>query len=722
MARSNGAWGVEIGASGLKAIRLERNGDNATVTDFAVIRHAKVLTSPGLDVPAMVRNTLVQFVQAYQEQLKKDSVAVSLPGNQALARFVSLPPVDKKRIPEMLRYEAEQQIPFPIDEVEWDSQVFPSSNELEVRVGIFAVTKDRLRETLDLYAECGLFPSIVTLSPVAFYNAFVYDVQGGNASGTAALVDVGSASTDFISATNGNCYIRTFPIGGHHFTEAIAAAFKCPYQKAEAAKLAGATGKYAREVIRAMSGTYEQFIDELRRSVEHYQTINPDAHVRSVVGVGGTLRLTGLRKYVGGQINVEIARWDEFKRIRLEGEQAPDFAANTVNLATAYGLALQALGLSTIDINLIPVEVTRKTIWRAKVPAFAAAAVLGIIIGASLFLAPFIEASALGTGAVPQRVSAAESMASTKQSAIQSQLDRLQGSSSAAPYLSLLEEREVWPWIVSDSFQSLAAANPQPALVGSDPESIRSIAAKDRRLVSLEDLTGAYSFSSEKGERLVRVRLDVSLTQPEADAKRFLNDTVVAWLRANAKRDAAPYEIIIDEDSVIGTVASFSADGKASTGFGGAGNSGAGAGTNTGGGGFGSSQGGGGFGLSGASGDSSSDSSGGGGGAMQGKRKVEGGSVSTGGRGSLGGTAGGTTTGGSSAGTGDRPPGQGRSDPGSRGSAGSKAAESVDSLAPLPSAPSLLNPDDRVCKTTITFTVKLKGGAAQPTATEGESL
>ena len=733
MARSNGAWGIELGASGIKAIRLEPGTDGVTVTDFTVIRHQKVLTTPGLDIPAMVRHTLVQFVQAYSEQLGKDSVAVSVPGNQALARFVSLPPVDKKRIPEMVQYEAEQQIPFPIDEVEWDSQIFAPEGAEIVRVGIFAITKERLRETLELYAECGLFPGIVTLSPVALYNAFVYDIQGGTPSGTVALVDVGSASTDFIAAQDGSCYLRTFSVGGHQFTEAIAAAFKCAYPKAEAAKLAGATGKHAREVIRAMGGAYEQFIDEFRRSVEHYQTVNPNAEVRNVVGVGGTLRLTGLRKFVGGQVNIQIARWDEFKRIRMEGTEAADFAANTVNLATAYGLALQALGESSIKINLIPTAIARKSLWRTKVPYFAAAAALGVATGAAFFIAPFVEAGLLGSGTLPVEVSAAQDEAKKYAEDAQQLVGRIAANASTAPYRALLDDREVWPWIIADSYAALWSTNPGPALLGSDVDAINAIPAKDRRLITLEDLKGEYRFDASKGTRDIVVTLEIEFTNE--GEKRFLNDTAAEWLRKHAKRDDAPYDIIIDDEKLIGAI--ITVGGKASAGspdsppgFGSTSTDGSGA--NAGAGfGAGSSGGSGGFGLSGNSGADSgggNESGSASGGARDGRRKPPAGQRSGGGAGTMSGSESGgekfpgSSDGGSVGSSGGGQQGASGAGTGA-GSSGTPSAESksLEELAPIPASPALVGPDDTWYRATITFIARLKGSAGPALAPAPEA-
>ncbi|MDA1106299.1 MAG: type IV pilus assembly protein PilM [Planctomycetota bacterium] len=714
MALKKGAWGIEIGSAGIRALRLERIGDEVAVTDFTVIHHPKILTSPDLDANSMIRHGLVQFVQAYEQQLKSDVVVVSVPGNQALSRFVSLPPVDPKKIPEMLRYEAAQQIPFPIDEVEWDSQVFQGDSSVEARVGIFAITKERLAERLDIYAECGLNPQIITLSPVAFYNAFSYDLQMGASKAPLALIDVGSSSTDFIVSQGGQCYIRTFPIGGHQFTEAIADGFKIPYSRAERLKLEGATGKYARQVMAAMKGTYEQFIDELRRSLDHYKSTHPDADIRSVVGVGGTLRTTGLRKFVGAQVGIDIVRWDEFKRIRVEGKQAADFAANTVNLATAYGLALQGVGISTIDINLLPTQIARAGVWRKKSKYFAAAAALGVVIGGAMFIAPFVEASALGSGATPEQVAATEQKAKNFAGQYTDLQQRSQTGAVATNMSALTEGREVWAWIVNDAYDALSASKPSAIELGSDAKAIIDIPAENRRLISLEQLGGVYSIDTATGTRQIRVTMQVTIGPK--DYQQFLNekDGVLDWLRSHAKRDTAPYDIVLDETQLVGAFTPVRGTGLIdssgqSSGF--AANSGSPDGAPAG---FGA-----GAGLSGpGAGPSDGGNQGMGGGSFQGKRKSDSGSVKTGGAGTLSGSNGAgaiTSGGGGGAMNGRRPTnGAGGSDGSGAANSTSKETATLDGLAPIQDAPNLFDPTASPLRGTIVFTVQLKGAKVVP--------
>jgi len=116
---------------------------------------------------------------------------MSVPGHSAFARFAKLPPVEPKKIPDIVKFEAVQQIPFPIDQVEWDYQPFQSEDSPDVEVGIFAITRERIMERLGVYEDVGITPDAVTLSPVAAYNALAYDLaftprRRGRSSSTSA--------------------------------------------------------------------------------------------------------------------------------------------------------------------------------------------------------------------------------------------------------------------------------------------------------------------------------------------------------------------------------------------------------------------------------------------------------------------------------------------------------------------------------------------------------
>ena len=115
-----GVWGIDLGQAGLKALRLQREGDTVVATAFDLVEHAKLLNQPDADREALIREALEKFLS--RNSIKGDMVCISVPGQSGLFRTVKLPPVAENKIPDIVKFEAKQQIPFSLDEVVWDFQ------------------------------------------------------------------------------------------------------------------------------------------------------------------------------------------------------------------------------------------------------------------------------------------------------------------------------------------------------------------------------------------------------------------------------------------------------------------------------------------------------------------------------------------------------------------------------------------------------------------------
>jgi len=543
MASSKAAWGIEVGAGAVKAIRLERVGQEVQVTDFSYVEHKKVLTTPDLDQNEVIRLSLGQLIS--QKNLENERLVMSVPGHSALARFAKLPPVEPKKIPDIVKFEAVQQIPFPIDQVEWDYQTFSAPDSPEVEVGIFAITKEKIADRLSLYSELGLQPEIVTLSSLAVYNAALFDL-GGDSKRPLVILDIGTSASDLIVAHEGRCWIRTFPLGGHHFTEALEQSFSLSYSKAERLKHESATSQYAKQMMQAMRPVFGDLLQEVQRSLGHFQTLNRQAEVTGILGVGSTFKIPGLRKFLGQQLQLDVARLDEFKKIRVEGREAADFAARCVNFATAYGLALQGVGLSAISVNLSPIRNIREKLWTTKTRWFGAAAALAMVAGVAMTVRPMLERVQ-----IPGEMAQVTRVSNTGKGFVD-EYRRVESESDigfvAENMRRLLEDREVWPHLLKDSFDSLRASKPTAAeLEATDIADILKLSADQRRLIVLEDLSGKYDFSD--GKRFITVTMEVAF--PERPQPRgFLNSTVGEWLRANADRPDVPYRIVTEGNAM----------------------------------------------------------------------------------------------------------------------------------------------------------------------------
>ncbi|MBN8645635.1 MAG: pilus assembly protein PilM, partial [Planctomycetes bacterium] len=395
MASSNICWGIDIGAGGVKGVKLEKEGSGGVrLLDFIVIPHKKVLSTPGLDEADALKISLGALMSQYRDALRGASIVVSAPGHSAFARFAKLPPVEPKQIPNLVKFEAAQQIPFPMEEVEWDYQVFTSADTPDIEVGIFAITKERVNQKLNLYGDLGLNPDQLTLGPVAAYNAIAFDQQFTEATPGTIILDIGTVASDLIIAEKGRVWVRTFPLGGHNFTEAINETFQLGnYTKADKLKSESETSKFKQHIFTGIKGVLGDLVQDVQRSISYYQETHPESNLQRIIGVGSTFKLIGLRKLLSQQTRLDVVRLDRFARIGMEGPAAADFEASTGNLVTAYGLALQGLGLTPISANLMPVNVIREAMWKRKAPWFLTAAGLGLLAGGVMFLRPFIEST-----------------------------------------------------------------------------------------------------------------------------------------------------------------------------------------------------------------------------------------------------------------------------------------------------------------------------------------
>ncbi len=553
MAASRSAWGIEIGAYALKALRLERDGDEARLSDFTYVPHKKVLSTPDLDQDEMIRLALGQFM-SQQRDLADGPVLVSVPGNSAFARFAKLPPVEPKKVPDIVRFEAFQQIPFSMEEVEWDYETFSNEGSPDVEVGIFALTKAYVAGRLALYGELGLQPDGITLSPVAAYNGLYHDLGLDENAPGVIFLDIGTISSDLIVAQEGRVWIRTFPIGGHNFTEALISSFKLTYSKAEKLKAEAQTSKYRRQILSAMRPVFSDLAQEVQRSIGYYQSLHRDAELGKLIGIGSTFKLPGLRKFLSQQLQIEVTRLDAFQRLNPQGRNETAFSEHSVNFATAYGLALQGLELANIDVNLIPVPVVRERLWGRKIKWFGAAAAVVVLGSLVNFARPVLDrAHVRQDPAAEQEVSRTIREAKALQTDFQTITDETAVTARPLNIRAMLDYRDVWPAILNDVGAILASAEPQPELFdGLDASAASSIPVGQQQVLELRALQHAVikpdargSAPAEGGTAMPQIAIQMVLETPNDQGLQFVNATAMSWLRQhmNATRPGVPYRI-----------------------------------------------------------------------------------------------------------------------------------------------------------------------------------
>jgi type IV pilus assembly protein PilM len=416
-AAPTGVWGVDLGQCALKAIRLEIIDGMVTATAFDYVEHPKILSQPDADPDELTREALAKFLS--RNTLRGDTVAISVPGQSGLARFVKLPPVEEKKIPDIVRFEAKQQIPFNLDEVVWDYQKL-GVNELapgfvETEIGLFAMKRDMVNRYLQHFKEVGVEVHLVQMAPLSLCNFVAYDLLGQEVGGEKdetkgarrciTALDIGADSSNLVITDGGRIiWQRPIPLGGNHFTRALTKDLKLTFAKAEHLKRNAVKSPDLKKILASLKPVLSDFVGEVQRSLGYFTNTHRDAQIEYMVGLGNAFRLPGLQRFLGEKLQMDVRKLAKMER--LTGDTVVSSATYTENIlsfAVAYGLALQGLKKTRLQTNLLPGEIRAERAVRGKKPwAVAAAALLmfglGVLavsyyLGYQAFGAPVVTAA-----------------------------------------------------------------------------------------------------------------------------------------------------------------------------------------------------------------------------------------------------------------------------------------------------------------------------------------
>lgn len=402
MAELRSAWGIDIGQAGLKAIklRLGEDGEKVRAVAFDYIPHPKILSQPDAVPDELIRQSVETFMS--RNKLGNDLVGISVPGQTSLAKFIKLPPVEPSKVAEIVRYEAKQQIPFALEEVIWDYQsigggVEESGFMLEAEVGLFAMKRDLVYDAMKPLTDQGAEIELVQVAPLALYNFLSYDVLGFRVDGAATeppdaadyyiVLDMGADNTTLLVSNGRTIWIRNVPIGGNHFTRALTREMKLTFAKAEHLKCNATKAPDPKAVFQAMRPVFNDYVTEIQRSIGYFGSVNRNANIAKVIGVGNGFRMAGLQKFLQQNLQYEVQKLDELHGVSGDGVLSdPLFLDNLMTFAVPYGLALQTLKTTRIHTTLLPPEIVLQRVVRRKKPwAVGIAAGLLLATGISTF-------------------------------------------------------------------------------------------------------------------------------------------------------------------------------------------------------------------------------------------------------------------------------------------------------------------------------------------------
>jgi type IV pilus assembly protein PilM len=303
------AWGLDLSAFGLKAVKLQIEDKDVVVTDVAWHKHRKVLSQPEAESQRAIitAETMQAFLDAHSLQDQK--VIVNMPGHRVMGRFFDLPPLELKKVPDAVEYEAKHQIPFNLNSLCWDWSLVSNrelaEHEESRRVVLVAARDFHIQERIASLRESGVTIDVLTSDSIALHNFMLHELFANDADkpGDApknhdAIVslDVGAECTNLVISSPSVHWFRSFNTGGDHFTEPLVRLYKLTYAQAELLKREPFRAKRMKQLYDTFDLLLSELNLEITRSLDSFLKLYPDQNISRIYGLGGGFEMHGLMR------------------------------------------------------------------------------------------------------------------------------------------------------------------------------------------------------------------------------------------------------------------------------------------------------------------------------------------------------------------------------------------------------------------------------------------
>ncbi|MCX6997976.1 MAG: type IV pilus assembly protein PilM [Kiritimatiellaeota bacterium] len=395
MFKNNSILALDVGASGLKLAEFAplRSGG------VELIRY--VVGSLDLD-PQSEGDRYTYITSTLREMLlgsgiKPGPVLVTVAGQSVFSRFVKLPPTDREKVYQIILYEAQQNVPFPIEEVVWDYQLIGSAGQ-ELDVMLAAIKTDIIEQLLESLQKAGLQPALVDVSPMALYNAVRYNYNELPA--CALVVDIGARSTDLIFIEQGRVFCRSIPVAGNAITQQIQQEFNLSFADAEEMKKAhafvafgGAYEGHQSDVVDKVSKSVRSVMTrmhaEINRSINFYRSQQSGQQPTLLLLAGGTAIIPYTDTFLKEKLKVDVDYLNPFLNVTVANQiPAEQIGRSAHVMGQVVGLALRRCMACPIELNLMPPKVLAAAAFRRKQPMLVIA-LLGVIMTVAVWCGYF---------------------------------------------------------------------------------------------------------------------------------------------------------------------------------------------------------------------------------------------------------------------------------------------------------------------------------------------
>lgn len=386
---------VDFGAGSLKLAEFDTNPEGGLVLkSFAI----KPLGLEGSQEATREKAILKALQETLAEGgFKSKNINVCAPGFHVFSKFVKLPPVDASKVTQMIGFEAQQNVPFPLAEVVWDYQILGAAASGELEVLLVAVKTEIVEGLFRIADEAKLRLNLCDASPAALCNAFRYNYS--DLEDCTMLLDIGAKTSNLLFFEKGKVFSRSINIGANSITQDFANESKLKFEVAEQIKIAegfvslgGAYEEPENPNQAAISKIARQFMTKLHiqvnQTMQFYRGQQGGGTPQRLFLSGGASIMPYTAQFFAEKLNIPVEYFNPFRNVQIDpAVNLEELAKVAHSLGEVVGLGLRNLANCPVEMNLMPESTLRWRAFNEKKPYFLATIfLLALVAGAVGFM------------------------------------------------------------------------------------------------------------------------------------------------------------------------------------------------------------------------------------------------------------------------------------------------------------------------------------------------
>lgn len=380
MLKGNSFLAVDFGAGSLKLAEFEANEAGGLILKQYAIKSLGLEGSQETKREALILKTLQETIAALG--IKAKDINVCAPGFHVFSKFVKLPPVDPGKVTQIIQYEAQQNVPFPLAEVVWDYQILGTTPGGELEVLLVAIKSDIVEGLFRTTEASGLHLQICDVSPAALCNTFRFNY--GELEDCTMLLDIGAKTSNLLFFEKGKVFSRSINLGANSITQDFANEAKLKFDQADKIKidegfvsLGGAYEEPENQHQAAISKIARQFMTRLHiqvnQTLQFYRGQQGGSAPQRLFLSGGAAIMPYTAQFFAEKLNVPVEYFNPFRNVQIDPEvNLEELSKVAHSLGEVVGLGLRNMANCPVELNLMPESTLRWQSFNQKKPYFIA--------------------------------------------------------------------------------------------------------------------------------------------------------------------------------------------------------------------------------------------------------------------------------------------------------------------------------------------------------------